>query len=290
MLTTKAKVKSVLWIMLWALAFATSMSLVKLLYNTKMEMVVFVRFLFGVVVILPVLGKRGGQVLKTERTLKHLGNSIFRVLAVWATYYAYANLPLTVAVSVGFTGPVMAIILAILLLKERVPWGKWVCIFISYLGVLIIVRPEPSAVTHFIFVALLANFASSFAKILSKDLSNTDSAITIMFYANTFGLVLSGLYLCYFFHLPPQNELIILGLVGVAGTLSQYSYLQALYHGSVSFVAPYEYTRLVVTIPVGVILFAEIPTSETVIGAGLIVATSVYLTIKDLRAPRPSPA
>lgn len=249
--------------------------------------VIFVRFALSLVFIAPLLlGQGRDKPLKTKKMHLHGLNAVFRVVAIWATYYAYSRLPMGLAASIGYTGPMMAIILAMILLREKVGWRKWVAVIIGYTGVLVMVQPEQSHVNLAVFVALLANLCSSLAKVTTKEITKTDTVPQVIFYGNFGALLISCVFAGYYWEMPAAGEWPMLVAIGFAGSLSQFSYVKALHAGNVSLVAPFEYLRLLFAIPIGMLFFDETLTEHHMLGCSIIVGCSIYLTWREIQRNR----
>ncbi|MGH6893914.1 MAG: EamA family transporter [Dongiaceae bacterium] len=121
-----------------------------------------------------------------------------------------------------------------------------------------------------------------------KRLPAYEQPLAMLFY---FGVIASPLAL-----LPaladwrwPSGELwLLLAAVGATGALSQYWWIMAFRAGEASAVAPFDYSRLIFTGLVGLVFFAEVPDGWTLAGAGLIVASTIYIARREARL-RPAP-
>ncbi len=285
---------SIIWVLLWATSFSISMSIVKLLdQDISAVMIVFIRLSFGLVFFTPFILKAGLRNMKTQKFPLHLLRIIFMCSAMVCTYHAYSHLPLAFATSIGFTGPMITTLLAILILRDKVSWLHWLLIILGYAGVLVLVRPDAVELDPAVLVALMANFFASCAIITVKKLHKTESSMQIMFYTNVFGLLLVGLAASFMWKTPSQQDMVFLAMLGITGTFSQFCYIQALKKGKPSLIAPFEYSRLVFAIPIGVMFFAEIPTLWTILGSFVIIISNYSLTyleaqrqkVKTLPAP-----
>jgi len=278
------RLQSIFWMFAWAASFSTAMALLKSLGSLPIATVIFVRFALSLVFIAPLLLSQGrDKPLKSTKMRLHGLNAIFRVIAIWATYYAYSRLPMGLAASIGYTGPMMAIVLAMILLREKVGWRKWVAVIIGYAGVLVMVQPEQAHVNIAVFVALLANLCSSLAKVTTKEITKTDTVPQVIFYGNLGALLISCVFAGYYWEMPSEGEWPMLIAIGFAGSLSQFSYVKALHAGNVSLVAPFEYLRLLFAIPVGMLFFEETLTEHHMLGCSIIVGCSVYLTWREIQ-------
>jgi drug/metabolite transporter (DMT)-like permease len=222
--------------------------------------------------------------MTTQKIHLHALNAVVRIIALWSTYYAYSHLPMGVAASIGYTGPMISIILAMFLLKERVVWQQWVAVIIGYGGILVMVNPENAELNMAVGVALLANLGASLSQITTKTLTKTDSMPKIVFYGNFFSMLIAAIVSGYQWVTPTREMLPLLLGAAVLGTCSQISYIKALECAPVSVLAPFEYLKLLFVIPLGYFLFAEIFTDVHLLGCGIILACSLYLTWRESRA------
>lgn len=274
--------QGVFWAISWAFVFSGTMSIAKLLSkDVHIVVLVFMRLTFGLVFFAPFLFHEKIQNIKTKRLPLHLLRFVFTSGALVCTYYAYRNLPLAFATSIGFSGPFITIVFAILILGDKVSWEKWAAVLMGYVGVIVMVRPGFVVFDAAIGIALMANIFASCALIAVKKLSSTENTLQIMFYPNIASFLLFGILALYYWETPSPRDLKLLILLGGAGTFSQFCYVQALKKSKASFVAPFEYTRLVFAIPVGFLLFSELPDFWTLIGSFIIVASNLALIALD---------
>lgn len=267
------------FMLLWAFTFSTAMAFAKTLSpEVDSVTVLFMRYFFGLVFFSPFILQSGFKGFTTSRPTLHIIRVIALGIAVTCTYFAYRNLPLALATSIGMTGPLFTTILAMLLLKDKVPLSKWALILLGHVGVIIAVRPHEMAITIVVWVALLANLFAACSIICVKLLSRTESTFTIMLYANTATTFMAGLIVFSFWKTPGLHDILTLMAVGAFGVFSQFCSVTALRYANPSFLAPFEYTRLCFAIPVGFIFFEEIPNLWVILGSLIIIAATYGLT------------
>ncbi|WP_010301626.1 DMT family transporter [Candidatus Odyssella thessalonicensis] len=276
--------RAIFWIFLWSALFSVAMATAKTLDSSINQIsLIFVRSLVAMIAALPLFMRSGFKVhFATSRLGLHLIRIILVFCSMGCTYYAYRHLPIAYAASIGQTGPLFTTILAILLLKEQVSTAKWLALILGYGGVIVMVRPnEGGMIDLATWVALAANLLAGLTIIVAKKLTKTDSSETILFYA-TFGvLAVSALMSIWFWQTPSVEDLGRLSILGIAGVLSQYCYLRALKCAPASFITPFEYTRLCMSIPIGYFMFSEIPDRWTIAGSLIIIVAIVMLTLAD---------
>ncbi len=285
---SQCRYRAVAWIILWSSMFSLAMAVAKTLNGSVNHVsLIFSRSLVGALVAMPLFMRVG---LKAHFGTTRLGLHLLRILFVagsmGCTYYAYRHLPIAYAAAIGQTGPLFTTILAIILLRERVNFSKWMALALGYAGVMIMVRPTEGELDPAVLIALMANLSAGLAIICAKSLTKTDSSETVLFYA-TFGvLAVSGISAIWFWESPLPEDLWRLAVIGVAGVSSQYCYINALKRAPASFVTPFEYTRLCMSIPIGYFMFSEVPDVWTLLGSLVIIVAVVWLTLSD-REERP---
>jgi drug/metabolite transporter (DMT)-like permease len=267
------------FMLLWALSFSSAMAFAKTLSPEIDSIVIlFMRYFFGLIFFSPFVFQAGLKGFITSRPILHLTRVACVGLAMGCTYYAYRNLPLALATSIGMTGPLFTTILSMLLLKDSVSFPKWGFIILGYLGVLVMVRPHELAISVGVWVELLANLFAALSIICVKLLSRTESTLTILLYANTVTTFIAGLLALSMWKTPDTSDLITLIVIGGLGVFSQFCSVSALKFANPSYLAPFEYTRMCFAIPVGYLFFQEFPNLWTILGSLMIIGATYGLT------------
>lgn len=281
--TTQAPLKGALLATLSALLMSVLMSIAKRLpAEIPSTLIVFIRSLFVLFFSLPLLSRNPKQLLKTDQYALHILKIVLNAGAVLCTYYTYRHLPLNLATALGMTGALFTTVLAIVILKDSVDFIKWLCIAVGYLGTLCIIQPGTIRLEWGIITALLANFFAGCSTIVAKILSSRNvSNIAIIFY-NNIGLTLIFGYMSYaYWGLLDQHITVILSVIGGLSLIIHSCYLSALQKASPSFLAPFEYTRLIFAFLIGFVLFQELPNTYTVLGSIMIVGATYVITYRD---------
>jgi drug/metabolite transporter (DMT)-like permease len=247
------------------------------------SLVLFIRCLFMLLFSLPLLIRNPRGLLKSDQYLLHGLQIVLGVCATLCTYYTYRHLPVTLATSLGMTGALFTTVLSVIILKDAVDRIKWSCIFAGYLGTLCILQPGAISFDIGIITALLANLLAGFGAITSKILSQKVDRLAIITY-NTLGMTIIFGFLSYpHWHLLNQTILLVLACMGALALGCSYCYLTALKKASPSFLAPFEYTRLIFAFVIGFVLFDELPNLYTILGSVVIVAATYIITYRDSR-------
>ena len=187
----------------------------------------FFRNLFGLVVFIPFLARHGMRVFHTERIGIHLGRAGLNTISMLSWFSALALMPVVDATALSLMGPVFVALLAIMILGERVGPRRWLGISLALAGGLIIIRPGFSEVGLGTGLILFSAIIVSSSKLMAKVLSGTESAATIVALL-TFLMVPTTLVPALFFwQTPTLEQLGMLALIGVFGTVGHLLFVQA---------------------------------------------------------------
>ncbi|MDH3690539.1 MAG: DMT family transporter [Gammaproteobacteria bacterium] len=245
-----------------------------------------VRSVVGMIILLPLLLPRSGLNLATNRIGLHILRGVIGVISINCGYYSLTVLPLVTATALFFTTPLFVIALAPVMLGESVGWRRWTATLIGFTGTIMVVRHNPTGFDFATFTAVTASVLFALQLLIGKRLSVTERPTTIMFY---FNVVLLG------FSLPPAvtvwawptgGQLLLLTGVGVFASARTYFDIRGYASGEASFVAPFQYTRMIFMGVAGFILFAEIPRTSLLLGASLIVLCTLYIAEREARTRR----
>lgn len=244
-------------------------------------LIVFIRSFFGLLFLLPFLMRNPKKILHSNQYVLHGIRIMLSASAMLCTYYTYRHLPLTLATSLGMTGALFTTVLAVMILKDKVDGIKWLCVLVGYLGTLFIIQPRSITLEIGIITALLANFFAGCSTVITKILSRKDSNLTIISYANL-GLTVTFGFLSYpHWQLLSWRDTFLLASCGVLGLSAHYCYLAAIKRASPSFLAPFEYTRLLFAFSVGFLFFRELPNLYTILGSAMIITATYVITYRD---------
>ncbi|MZR29112.1 DMT family transporter [Sneathiella litorea] len=242
--------------------------------------IAFLRALFGFIVILPFSLRRGFSGLKTHVLRLHIARGVVGILGMLSIFYAITHLPLADAVALTFTRPLFLILLAVLFLGELIRWRRWTATAVGFIGVLVMVQSQ----AEFEMASLVALFGALMVAMVSvflKKLSVTEAPTTMMFYFGLISSFVSAIPAVFVWVQPTFMDLGILVLLACFGSGANFCAIRAFSIGEATAVAPFDYTRLIFSGFLGFIVFAEVPTLAMLIGACIIVASSLYIMRRE---------
>lgn len=257
---------------------------------------VLIRACFGLLFFTPLIFKSGAIIFHSKNLRLQAVRIFYMSLAMGGTYFTYTALPFTMATSLGFTGPIFTAILSYFILKDRPSWDQWASIIVGYIGVLLIVNPSGSISTA-MYVAIIANVFTGLSLIYAKKLTSIDSRNTIVILGNIGIIIVSSLWTLIYWVLniygnplgpviwilPSIKDITLLIGMGILGAFSQMAYITALKHASPSFLSPFEYSRLVIAVPITLILGENLPNQAEIMGILIIIVSTLYMSWKGGR-------
>jgi drug/metabolite transporter (DMT)-like permease len=277
---------AVLLVLCASACFATLSAQVRVLSDLGMHpfVVTFWRNFFGLFFMLPWLLKHGLGTLKTDRFWMFTLRSAISFVSMVAGFWSLSLMPFAKAISMSFTAPLFATMLAAMVLKERVRLRRWSATLAGFIGVLIVLQPESSGIGFGEALALFAAALSALVSMIVKNLSKTESSNAIVTYMVLLLTPMSLALALPVWSWPPSGHWwwFMVGM-GLAGTLGHLCWVRALGMAEVSLVVSYDYVRLLFAAVIGYFAFFEAPGLHTWIGAALIVGSGIYIARREAR-------
>ena len=267
-------------------SFATMGALLKLASEQGLNApeLVFYRSLFSLpVVLFWVLKRESLAALRPNRPLAHVWRSGLGLLSMGLTFQALILLPLADATAINFTAPIFATILSFLLLREFVGIHRWAAVLVGFIGVLIVARPGGSSLPLLgVTIALVGALGQAGVTTTLRHLQRSENVVAIVFWFAIAGVLVGGLLIPIFGepHGLKAFALVIAGgLAGGVGQLLMTSSLRA----PVSVVSPFDYLQIVAATAYGWLLFSDLPSVHTLLGATLIAMSGLYTAWREHR-------
>lgn len=228
------------------------------------------------------LATAGMRTLLRVRWSLHLLRGALGVAMMAAFAYALRHMPLSTAYSIFFVAPLLITALSVPFLGEHVGPRRWVAIGIGLAGVLVVLRPTGEGMLSLAGVAVLvAALGYAISAITVRVLARTDSTQAMMVWLLALMALGAGaLSWPGWVPLRAADAALIAG-VGLAGALGQYAITEAFRLGEASLIAPLEYTALLWGVILDATLWGVLPDRVTWLGAGIIVASGLYLLHRE---------
>jgi len=275
--TMPAALVGALWMVGALLSFsAMAISVRELLSSMGSSEILALRSLVSLVLVLAVLPRVGLGRLRTRRFGLHVVRNVLHLGGQYAWVYAIAMLPLATVFAIEFTMPVWTAVLATLLLGERLNRGRIVMLLCGLAGILIIVQPGVGVVQPAALVMLAGSLAYASMNVATKRLSQSDSALAVVFYMAAVQLPLALVPALSHWVAPRLTDLPWILLVGSAGLTAHVCLTRAVRVADASLVVPIDFFRLPLIAVVGMLFYGEALEVSVLLGATVIFAGTYY--------------
>jgi len=229
----------------------------------------------------------GFSVLRTARPGGHLARSAIGLTSMVCSFSAVGMLPLTESTALAFSAPLFMTALSALVLKEMVGRHRWAAAGVGFVGVLIMVHPDPAQMASVgTLLALAGALGAAGAMIAIREIARSEPGPTIVFYFTLAGALFGLCSLPFGWVRPDAATLGALICTGLVGGVGQLLLTEALRRAPVAVIAPFDYTQLIWASALGFLVWGELPRAATVAGALLVAASSVYILLRETRRLR----
>ena len=264
-------------------AFSVMDVIVKWTNDYPVGQVLFFRGFCGLIPILFIIPKeRYVDFYKTSRPLLHFKRCIAGIIALISIIIALRNLPLATVVSVTFAAPIFTTIFSIFLLNEKVGFYRWLAVMVGFIGIIVISEPGFSSLNFYFIFPIIFCLGLSYVAITIRRLSTTEPVWLIGFFFSISIMILSFFTFYQNWLLPNLIDLFLLSMIGILGGLANLWLTQSYKLSEVSLVTPLKYLALVFAIIFGYLIWDEIPTTKTLIGAILVIASSIIIFRREM--------
>ena len=271
-------IRGILWLSIGAFLFSVTDVIVKQLGQKfdPTELALF-RYGIGMMILTPVFLKMGIEELKTKRIGMHIVRMSLAMAAQLGIFITVINMPLADATAIYFSKPLFTTVVAVIFISEVVSGRRWVATTVGFIGVIIMIQPGADTMNPIALIAVASALAFATANVLIRVLARTEPPNRILFYYHIGGIIVFTGPAIYFWTMPVGIEWVLLISIAVLTTLGMTCFVRAFSAGEANAVGPIEYVRLIYAALFGYILFGEIPSIWTGVGAILIVASAIYI-------------
>lgn len=245
--------------------------------------ILFFRSLIGLGLILAVAVRRGRGAVRARRPGLQVVRNLFHFGGQAGWIYGIAHLPLAEVFAIEFTTPIWVALLAATFLGERMTRGRLVSVVCGFAGVLIILRPGLAIVDSAAMVVLAGALGFAMTNVITKELTNTDTPLAILFHMTLLQLPLSLVLALTDWTAPGPAHAPWLVVVAVTGLTAHYCMARAFRHGDATVVVPLDFVRLPLIAVVGFAVYAEPLELAILLGAVMIFGGNYYAILTESR-------
>lgn len=255
--------------------------------------IIFFRSAFAIVPLLVWLAWRGDLVnsVRTSNFKGHLLRGIISGCGMFSGFMALSYLPLSDSVAIGYASPLIVVVLAALILHEKVRAYRWGAVVVGLVGVLIMLTPHlgrgampggwsggPAVGAMF---ALFGAVCTAIATIQVRRLLATEKTGAIVLYFSLLTTVLGLSTIVLGWRMPDAENLALLILIGILGGIGQILLTQSFRYADASLVAPFEYTTMLWAFLIGWFVFGQAPQQTVVVGALIVALSGLFVLWRE---------
>ena len=264
-------------------AFSLMDLVVKWSNEYPLGQVLFFRGFVGAVIYFLIIPReRIKNFYYTKRAGLHFLRCFFGLIALLSIFTALRNLPLATVVSISFAAPIFTTIFSIFFLSEKVGIYRWLAVLIGFIGIVIIAEPGFTELNIFYIYPIIFCLGMAYVAISIRQLSKTEPVWLISLFFSIAITLASFFSIPWGWKMPGLLDLFLLVLVGVFGGFANLWLSQSYKFSEVSLVTPLKYLTLVFAIIFGYLIWNEVPSIKTLIGAFLVIISSIIIFRREI--------
>ena len=246
--------------------------------------IVWGRFSAHLLCALPLaIWRDGPRALWPTRPGLHVLRGVFLLGSSLSFFSAISLMPLADALALMFVYPFVVTLLAPLALGEQVGTRRWIAVVVGFLGVLVVVKPGSGIYGAGTPLALGAGAQFACYIIATRKLAGGAPPAVALSFAAAVGAVIMNGALPWFWVPLDLRAVLLLGLLGLLYAIGHALIMEAFERAAAAVLAPLGYTEIVGAALVGLVLFGDFPDPSTWSGIVVIVASGVYIAVREGR-------
>ena len=284
--------KANLYGILWMISASFSLSIMAISLSNFSDVIhgmqiFFLSSVFSLICILIVgIFKRAKPVSLKDFSSEHkkyfLIRGIANVLGMVVWFSALQKSPVTEVTSISYLTPLFNMTAAVIILKEKICTHRIIALTLGMIGAYIILKPEFTTFGSGSSLALLTAIIWSVGDIVTKtQIKHHSRYIQCLMVTSLMIIFSSSLALSMWVNIS-ANELTVIIFVGLLQFINFYSIFSAYKYANLVTIVPFDFSRLLFTAALAYLIFGEVIDSESVLGAILILLSSIYLSFKEI--------
>ena len=243
--------------------------------------------------IIPVMltkrGERWRDIYKLHHPwLVHL-RCLTAISGTACVMFAFTHILFTDVYAIGFTTPLFVTLLSVLVLREHVAAHRWVLLFISFLGVILVIRPGLRELEAGHYVMMLGAMLGAVTTTVLRHIAPKERRVSLVGLQVLYSGIVNGVLMIPTFILPSLEQLGVLLGIGLLGGMGGLLLIQACKQTPANLIAPVQYSQLIWAILFGALFFGEYPDWIAIVGMLVVVGAGLMNVLSDKRPIRWKP-
>jgi drug/metabolite transporter (DMT)-like permease len=218
-----------------------------------------------------------GRLLKPAQARDQRLAAAMLILSTTLAVLGYSLVPVTEASALGFTAPIILVVLGALVLREVVTPRRWIAVALGFAGMLVVVRPGGELFTWSAAVPVCAALTYALYQVMTRRIRGVADEWDATLQGALAGVVLLGPAMPWLWRAPGAADLALAVLYAAVQTAALLCIAGAVRRAEVSGLAPWHYSRIVFALGLDALLFARVPGAWALAGCALIAAGGLVL-------------
>lgn len=210
--------------------------------------------------------------------------TVAAVITGVCAFYAFTVLPLSQTYAILFASPLLITVLAIPILGETVRKRRWAAVVVGLIGVMVVLRPGTTDLTLGHAAALMAALGGSVASIIVRKIGSEERPVVLLLYPMVTNFAVMACLLPFVYVPVSLEHMGLFGIVAVFAWTASRMMITAYNSGEAAIIAPMQYSQIIWATLYGAWFFDETIDMTTAIGAGIIIASGLYIVLRESRS------
>jgi S-adenosylmethionine uptake transporter len=281
----KNQTVGILWFVTHCFLFSVISVISKhLITNLHVFEILFFQTSIGAVMMIPFLLRGHRKSLKLKSYKVHFMRAFLWAMASALFFYSITIIPMPKAIALTFAVPLFTSIMAIIILKEKLYFGRLISLVIGFAGMLVIIQPGMDSFEMVTLLVVIAAFFWSITDIMIKLLSNDHHAVVNTFFFAVFSAICTLPLAVYFWHAPDIYEILWLVLLAFVFVVNMMTVNLSYQSADLTIIMPFAFTQLIFVAIMSYLVYGQVVTLTTIIGSAVIIASTSYMAYSEKKS------
>ncbi|PWE50225.1 EamA/RhaT family transporter [Thioclava sp. NG1] len=218
-----------------------------------------------------------------------VGRVVTTVVTGLCAFYAFSTLPLAQVYPLLFAMPLLVTVFSIPILGERVGIHRWAAVILGLIGVVIVVRPGQAELAPGHFAAMTAAVTGALASVIVRKIGSEERSVVLLLSPLLGNVIVMAILLPFVWQPLQIADLGLMAVIAMFGLTASFLQILAYRAGEAAIVAPMQYSQILWAVFYGWIIFHESVDIPTLVGAGVVILSGIYIVIRETRVSTNQP-
>ena len=244
----------------------------------------FLRYLFSLIVMMPLVVRAGFAAYRPVNALSHFARGGVHTLGLLLWFMALPYIGLADTTAISFMGPICIMLGAAWFFGEKMRWDRWVASLFGLAGVAMVVAPKLGGTDGLYTLVMLASvpvFATSF--LMTKALTRYERTSVIVVWQSITISIYSLPLAALAWDWPSAMQWLLFLLCGMLGAAGHFCLTQSFGVADISATQSVKFLDLVWASAMGWLVFGDVPSHTTLAGGVVICGSTIWIARREAR-------